>query len=108
MFEKFAEDVVRRYQEKLAAYDPPLNAEQIKKLKGDRLLAKLIKDPAHKYRMDTGIELIHKEPTLDELIRIMNNWKQMTTEQQALSDAKSVELFGLNNIDNYNKLLNQY
>ena len=93
--------------EKKSEYDPPLNADQIRELKGEEILQKLINDPAHKFRMDSGIELIHKEPSLDELNRIMSNWEQMTDEQKALSDTKSMELFGLTNKDNYNQLIHQ-
>ncbi|MBO5712309.1 MAG: hypothetical protein J6R47_05660 [Acholeplasmatales bacterium] len=89
-------------------YDPPYNAEQIKANYGEELYNKLIQDPAHKWRMETGIELIHKEPTKKELDRIWNNWQLMTPKQKSLSDEKSLELFGLSNKENYDNLLSLY
>jgi hypothetical protein len=77
-------------------YNPPYNIEEIKKnypSKADRLL----QDPAHLWRAETGIELIHKEPDLAEQKRIWKNWQEMTDEMKQQSDAKSVELFGKTN-----------
>lgn len=78
-------------------YDPPMNLNDIKSNYGDEL-----------YRASTGIELIHKEPTKKELVRIMNNWDLMTDEQKEKSDKKSIELFGITNKENYNKLISSY
>ena len=89
-------------------YDPPYNAEQIKANYGEDLYNKLIQDPVHKWRVETGIEIIHKEPTKKELDRIWNNWQLMTPEQKSLSDEKSLELFGLSNKENYNNLISLY
>jgi hypothetical protein len=58
-------------------------------------------DAAHAWRMQTGIELLHKEPTLEEQQRIYQNWLQMSDEQKEESDKKSVELFGKTNLDNW-------
>jgi hypothetical protein len=57
----------------------------------------LLKDPVHLWRATTGLELIHKEPTLAEQKRIWRNWQKMTAEMKAKSDAKSKELFGQDN-----------
>lgn len=81
-------------------YDPPLEY--------DKLPEELKNDPVHVWRAQTGIELIHKEPTLEELNRIWNNWQLMNDEQKAISDKKSMELFKMNNEDHYNDLLGQY
>lgn len=65
---------VRRYRKESKKqskkYDPPYSAKQVKDIYGDEIFKRLQKDPAHKWRMDTGIELIHLEPTFKELLRI--------------------------------------
>jgi adenylate kinase family enzyme len=89
-------------------YDPPYNEEQIKANYGDETYQRLIDDPAHAWRMKTGLELIHKEPSKTELERIWANWQEMTDEQKAESDKKSIELFGKTNEENYNELIKLY
>lgn len=37
-------------------------------------------DPVHKWRAESGIELIHKEPTKKEFDRIFKNWQLMSKE----------------------------
>ena len=63
-------------------YDRPYSADEVKKNYGVDVYNNLIQDPVHKYRMDSGIELIHKEPSKDELERIWKNWNRMTTTQK--------------------------
>ena len=89
-------------------FDPPYNEEQIKANYGDETYQRLINDPAHAWRMKTGLELIHKEPSKKELERIWANWQEMTDEQKAESDKKSIELFGKTNEENYNELIKLY
>lgn len=89
-------------------YDPPYSAKQVKDKYGYAVFNRLRRDPAHKWRMDTGIELIHKEPTLEELLRIRRNWDLMSEEQKMISDKKSIELFGMTNIEHFNSLLPDY
>lgn len=89
-------------------YDPPYNEEQIKANYGDETYQRLIDDPAHAWRMKTGLELVHKEPSKKELERIWANWQEMTDEQKAESDKKSIELFGKTNEENYNELIKLY
>ena len=88
-------------------YDPPYNAKQIKDNYGDEIYNRLVKDPVHKWRMDTGIELIHKEPSKEELERIWKNWNLMSDEDKRKSDEKSRSLFGLSNGDHYKKLIKE-
>lgn len=85
-------------------YDPPMSIKDIKK-KG---YSHLLKDPLHMWRAKTGIELIHKEPTLEELNRIWKNWQLMTPDMKRASDKKSKELFGMTNEEHYRKLLKEY
>lgn len=81
-------------------YDPPLEYEKLPDhLKNDNI---------HSWRAKTGIELIHKEPSLEELNRIWNNWQLMTDEQKKISDEKSIELFGKDNESHYKELLLTY
>lgn len=89
-------------------YDRPYSADEVKKNYGVDVYNKLIQDPVHKYRMDSGIELIHKEPSKDELERIWKNWNRMTTTQKRESDKKSMELFGKTNKDHYDELISSY
>lgn len=84
-------------------YDPPMSIEEIKK-KG---YSHLLKDPIHRWRAEQGIELIHKEPTLEELERIWENWQLMLPKQKELSDQKSKEFFGMTNKEHYEKLRNE-
>ena len=90
-------------------YEPPYNAEQMRQAGySEEVIKKLEADPVHKWRMDTGIELIHREPSKTELKRIWSNWNQMTADQKKKSDAKCKELFGCDNKFLYNFLIVQY
>lgn len=88
-------------------YDPPYNPKQIRK-NYPKFANKLLSDPVHKWRAETGIELIHKEPSKKELDRIWRNWQLMTKEQKRRSDEKSKSLFGLTNEENYKILVKEY
>jgi len=77
-------------------YERPYTKEEIKRYYPDKA-EMLLKDPVHLWRAETGIELIHKEPTKDEQIRIWNNWNEMTDEMKKKSNEKSAELFGKDN-----------
>lgn len=81
-------------------YDPPLPYDQ--------LPDHLKNDPVHAWRAKHGIELIHKEPTLEELNRIWKNWQLMSDEQKIISDNESIRFFGMNNEDHYYALLKEY
>lgn len=75
-------------------YEPPYGVDQ---------LGPKTKDcPIHRWRAETGIELIHKEPDAQELDRIWTNWQTMPDSMKAQSDAKSKELFGMTNEEHYN------
>ena len=87
-----------------AQYDPPYTLEQIKAKYPEHIYNMLANDPVHKWRANTGIELIHKEPTEEELDRIWKNWQLMPQDMKDISDKKSVEMFGCTNAEHYNKL----
>lgn len=93
---------------KEAKYDPPYNSQQVLNKYGKEVHDRLSQDPAHKYRMDTGIELIHQEPSLDELERIYANWQLMSLDQKKQSDEMSKRLYGVGNEDHYKQLLQLY
>jgi len=77
-------------------YERPYSIEEIKKFYPDKA-EMLLKDPIHVWRAETGIELIHQEPTIEEQKRIWRNWNEMTAEMKKKSDEKSAELFGKDN-----------
>jgi hypothetical protein len=89
-------------------YEPPMSLKEIKQKYGNNLYNKLKSDPVHKWRAETGIELIHKEPSKKELERIMKNWEEMNSNQKEISDKKSLELFNCTNRENYKRLIKTY
>ncbi len=89
-------------------YQKPYNIDEIKRKFDSDLANQLLNDPVHKWRAETGIELIHKEPDLNELERIWVNWNLMNENDKKISDEKSLELFGVNNQENFEKLKLQY
>ena len=86
-------------------YDPPLNYEQIVKKLGKKKADELRKDPVHRFRMDTGIELIHEEPFKDEQLRIWENWQLMTAEMKQISNNMSNTLFGISNEEHHKRIM---
>lgn len=90
------------------SYDPPMSLKEIRQNYGENLYNKLKADPIHRWRAETGIELIHKEPSKQELIRIMYNWNQMPVKYKLISDKKSLELFGMTNKEHFKKLIKTY
>lgn len=90
------------------AYDPPMTADEVKRRYGEKAFKRLFDDPIHRWRMETGIELIHREPTEREFRRILGNWKSMSDKQKAQSDRKSIELFGMDNLNHAKVLKKEY
>ena len=87
-----------------AQYEPPYSLEQIKAKYPEHIYNKLANDPVHKWRAETGIELIHKEPSEEELDRIWKNWQLMPQEMKDKSEQKSLETFGMTNAEHYKQL----
>lgn len=56
--------------------------------------------------LETGnnIEIIEPTDTLEQLEKEYNKWKLMTYKQRKVSNAKSLEVFGKNNIEHYEEL----
>jgi len=88
-------------------YERPYTIEEIKNNYPDSA-EELLKDPAHLWRAEIGIELVHQEPTLIEQQRIWQNWQEMTAEMKELSDQKSLELFGQTNAEHNQKIMRNY
>ena len=90
------------------SYEPPYTLDTIKQKYGDEVYRKLRDDPVHRFRAETGIEVIHKEPTRDEFERIVKNWDLMTPEQKKQSDEFSMKQFGRDNKDRIELLRKEY
>lgn len=93
---------------KSESYEPPYSLDTIKQKYGDEVYRKLRDDPVHRFRAETGIEVIHKEPTKDEFERIVKNWDLMTPEQKKQSDEFSIKTFGNNNKNRIDLLRKEY
>ena len=85
-------------------YQPPYNTEEIKKYYSEKA-SLLLNDPVHIWRAETGIELIHREPTREEQVRIWQNWNEMTDEMKRVSDKISIELFGKDNVAHHAEIM---
>lgn len=107
-FDSLTADRISGIAKSAQAYEPPWTIDQIRKNLGDEVADSLENDPVHKWRSDTGIELVHMEPTREELERIIMNWKLMDYLQKRKSNKKSKELFGLTNLQHAKELLEQY
>lgn len=92
----------------MTQYDPPYTLQQIRDNYPEDVYRELATDPVHNWRAQTGIELIHKEPSYDELLRIWSNWNLMPDELKAISDQKSIELFGVDNETHFYQLQELY
>ena len=93
----------------LEKYEPPYTEEQLREHGyPEHVIQRLKNDPVHSWRMETGIELVHREPTRTELKRVWKNWQQMTPDQKRISDRKCRELFGCDNKTLYEYLIPQY
>lgn len=89
-------------------YERPYTYAKIKEEYGKQIADKLYKDPVHRWRMNTGIELIHKEPDLEEQKRIWKNWQLMSDDQKKISDEKCIEFTGMNNEQFNTFIMNNY
>ena len=88
-------------------YQRPYSAIEIRKMYPDKAERQLT-DPVHAWRAETGIELIHKEPTRDEQLRIWSNWNEMTDDMKRESDRKSIELFGVDNATHHAEIIEDW
>lgn len=91
----------------LFMYSKPYSVKQIKRYYS-KISRKLLNDPVHLWRAETGIELIHKEPSLDEQKRIWKNWLEMPKELKKASNKRSLELFSMNNREHNQKIMKKW
>jgi hypothetical protein len=98
-------EVMKKYN---ITYERPYNYDEVKNNYSETLAKKLMLDPAHKWRMETGIELIHKEPSLEEQKRIWINWQLMSKKLKDKSDKMSVKLFNLTNSEHHKKIMDEW
>ena len=89
-------------------FEKPYTYDECLKFYGKDLADKLLNDPVHKWRMKTGLELIHKEPTLDEQERIWKNWQLMSDEEKEISNKKCLEISGMTNEELHNWIMKKY
>jgi hypothetical protein len=90
-------------------YDPPYTFPQMREAGyAEYVIRRLMSDPSHQWRADTGIELIHKEPTLEEQERIYRNWLAMDHLLKQQSDLKSFELFGMSNLSHHDVIMKEW
>lgn len=87
-------------------YQRPYNIAEIKQHYPDKA-GFLLNDPVHRWRAETGIELIHEEPDRKEQERIWANWQEMTVEMKIKSEQKSQELFGLTNTKHHQMIMRE-
>lgn len=58
--------------------------------------------------MKYGIELISKQPTLNQQQKLWQNWLLMSEKQKTISDKKSIEIFGISNQINHKRIMKFY
>lgn len=92
----------------ISLFSLPKDAKYAKPYGLDMLPAHLRNDPVHNWRATTGIELVHPEPTVWELIRVWRNWQLMNPEQMNDSNEKSNEWFGCANQEHFRKLFKDW
>lgn len=85
-------------------YERPWTMAEIEMNLGPAVAKRLSRDPVHRWRAKTGIELIHREPSEEELDRIWANWNLMDDEMKEISDMKSFAFFGCSNREHYRRL----
>lgn len=65
-------------------------------------------DKVREWERESGLCMIHPVDTLEELEEIWMNYNQMTTANRKIANNKSMEIYGINNIEHYNKLKHQF
>lgn len=97
-----------RYEDR-ERYSPPLSKEGMEKEGySSRMIDALMNDAVHGWRAETGIELIHLEPTFKEQMRIWKNWCLMPEGLQKKSNEKAMELFGVPNGEMHLRCLDEW
>ena len=83
---------------KKTKYERPYKLSTIKEKYPPKVYQKLFSDPCHAWRAKTGIDMIHLEPDADEQKRTCSNWRLLPDRYKRVSDQKSIEIFGCDNL----------
>lgn len=89
-------------------YKPPYSKNEVIEKYGMNEYQKLSEDPVQNFRMNSGIELVHDAHSKRDIYNIYHNWLVMDDEKKKISDEKSVELFGIDNMNHFLKLIAKY
>ncbi len=90
------------------AYERPYAIREMGEKLSPIELKKIKNDPVHLWRAKTGIELIHKEPSLKEQKRIWKNWNKMPSQMKTKSDLKSLKFFGKTNKMHHKEIIEEF
>lgn len=103
-------------------YEPPYSIYELLKYYGEEKTNKMLGpnwtdlkksknntpgQRAHAWRVLTGLELVHPEPSLDEQTRVWKNWNKMLPEMKKMSDKKCIELYGCDNKTNFKQIMKE-
>lgn len=83
---------------KKTKYERPYKLSVIKANYPEKVVKRLMSDPCHVWRARTGIDMIHLEPDEAEQTRTCKNWRLLPEKYRKISDKKSIELFGCDNL----------
>ena len=89
---------------KKTKYERPYKLSVIKEKYPESIYKRLISDPCHVWRARTGIDMIHLEPDDAEQKRTCDNWRLMPEKYRRISEEKSIELFGYDNLHHEKEL----
>jgi hypothetical protein len=89
---------------KKTKYERPYKLSTIKDKYPEVVYKKLVSDQCHVWRARTGIDMIHLEPDDAEQERTCKNWRLMSERYRKISDKKSMELFGWDNLSHEKEL----
>ena len=89
---------------KKTKYERPYKLSIIKEKYPIEVYKKLLSNPCHVWRANTGIDMIHLEPDSAEQNRTCKNWRLLPEKYRRISDMKSIELFGYDNLSHEKEL----
>lgn len=90
---------------KKTKYERPYKLSTIKAKYPPKVYKMIAADPCHSWRARTGIDMIHLEPDDAEQKRTCSNWRLLPDRYKRVSDQKSVEIFGCDNLSHEKTLV---
>ena len=90
---------------KKTQYERPYKLSTIKAKYPPKVYKMLAADPCHSWRARTGIDMIHLEPDDAEQKRTCSNWRLLPDRYKRVSDQKSVDIFGCDNLSHEKTLV---